>query len=248
MKDFILKALEEVPNEHPLCGVVDRRVRVYPLGSDAKVINTLFEIVARQAVSSCADKVRMQLVNPTEQNYYPGFTLRSYTSYIRPETEGKNIVFLYGHYGRHWIIGFVYKRSEGKWDTSGRIYSFDTLKDVFIPFDEIEVFMQENWRIAGNKAGSGKAANVGSIAELSAAKGVFASETEFLEYCRDYKRTNPECQPAYSNINEFRVREHQETGTRYARRHWRRLGERFFRPFNVEQDGPGITPECDNSI
>ena len=277
MKDFILKALEEVPNEHPLCGVVDRRVRVYPLGPDAKVINTLFEIVARQAVSSCADKVRMQLVNPTEQNYYPdftlirddddrekiavdvkttyrregqsrfGFTLGSYTSYIRPETEGKNIVFLYGHYGRHWIIGFVYKRSEGKWDTSGRIYSFDTLKDVPIPFDEIEVFMQENWRIAGNKAGSGNAANVGSIEEFSAAKGVSDSETEFLECCRGYEPTNPECQPAYSNINEFRVREHHETGTRYAGRHWRRLGERFFRPFNVEQDGPGITPECDNS-
>lgn len=83
------------------------------------------------------------------------YTLGSYTSYIRPETEGKNIVFPYSHYGQHWIIGFVYKRSEGKRDTSGGIYSFETLPEIAIPFDDVEVFMQEKWRIAGDRAGSG---------------------------------------------------------------------------------------------
>ena len=36
MREFILNALEEIQNGYSLCGVVDRRDRVYPLGSDTK--------------------------------------------------------------------------------------------------------------------------------------------------------------------------------------------------------------------
>lgn len=240
MKEFILNALEKIQNGYSLCGVVDRRARVYPLGSDTKVISTLFEIVVRQAVSDYANKVGIKLIEPTKQNHYPdftlardesdqdkialdvkttyrrkgqtrfGYTLGSYTSYIRPDTEGKNIVFPYSQYGQHWIIGFVYKRSESKRDTGGRIYSFDTLREIPIPFDDVEVFMQEKWRIAGDRAGSGNTANIGSIngtiEEFVDGKGIFASESEFLEYWRGYKRTNRERQTTYSNIQQFRAR------------------------------------------
>ena len=48
---------------------------VGPLGSDTKVISALFEIVARQAVISYADRAGMRLVEPTKQNHYPDFTL-----------------------------------------------------------------------------------------------------------------------------------------------------------------------------
>lgn len=238
MKNFILNALASVQNGYSLCGIVDRRARVYPLGSDTKVISTLFEIVARQAVMAYAKSVGLQLVEPTKQNYYPDFTLMrnekdqekiaidvkttyrkekkpqfnytlgSYTSYIRTETEKKNIVFPYSQYGEHWIIGFVYKRSERERDISGRIYSCETLDQIPIPFDDVEVFMQEKWRIAGDRAGSGNTANIGSIdgtiTEFSAGNGVFDSEEEFLEYWRGYKRTERERRSSYSNIHEFR--------------------------------------------
>ncbi len=75
MKEFILNALEEVQNGYSLCGVVDRRARVYPLGSDTKVISTLFEIVARQAVAAYACSAGLELVEPDKQNHYPDFTL-----------------------------------------------------------------------------------------------------------------------------------------------------------------------------
>jgi len=69
--------------------------------------------------------------------------------------------------------------------------------------------MQEKWRIAGDRAGSGNTANVGSIygtiKDFSAGNGVFASEAEFLEYWRGYRRTNRERQASYSNIDEFRA-------------------------------------------
>jgi len=240
MKDFILNALEEIQNGYSLCGVVDRKARVYPLGSDTKVISTLFEIVARQAIVAYAQKSGLELIEPEKQNHYPDFTLSrgkddlkkisldvkttyrkeehekfsytlgSYTSYICPKTESKNIVFPYSHYGQHWIIGFVYKRAEGRRDTSGRIYSFGSLNEIPIPFDDVEVFMQEKWRIAGDKAGSGNTANIGSIIgtieDFREGNGVFSSEEEFLKYWRGYKRTSQERKSAYSNIHEFRTR------------------------------------------
>lgn len=83
-----------------------------------------------------------------------------------------------------------------------------TLNQIPIPFDDVEVFMQEKWRIAGDRAGSGNTANIGSIdgsiTEFSAGNGVFDSEEEFLKYWRGYKRTERERRSSYSNIHEFR--------------------------------------------
>ena len=228
MKDAILRALAEVQNGYTLCGVVDRRARVYPLGSDTKVISTLFEIVARQAVASYARETGLILVEPEKQNHYPDFTLMrydgdrakiaidvkttyrkhvgsrfnytmgSYTRYIHAETETKNIVFPHSEYREHWVIGFAYQRAEGKRSHADAIYSFETLQDIPIPFDDVEVFMQEKWRIAGDRAGSGNTANIGSIngilEDFVAGNGIFKSEDEFLTYWRGYKRTAKERQ------------------------------------------------------
>lgn len=76
------------------------------------------------------------------------------------------------------------------------------------PFDDVEVFMQEKWRIAKDKAGSGNTANIGSIkgtmADFREGGDIFESEAEFLEYWRGYKRTAKERRLFYSNIQEFR--------------------------------------------
>ncbi|MXY63222.1 MAG: hypothetical protein F4Y87_07385 [Synechococcus sp. SB0665_bin_28] len=62
--------------------------------------------------------------------------------------------------------------------------------------------------MAGDRAGSGNTANIGSIdgtiTELSSGNGVFDSEAEFLEYWRGYERTERERRSSYSNIHEFR--------------------------------------------
>lgn len=179
------------------------------------------------------------LVEPEKQNHYPDFTLMqhdgdcekiaidvkstyrkdadsrfsftmgSYTSYIHPKTETKNIVFPYSHYREHWIIGFVYQRTQSKRGQADIIYSFETLQDVPIPFDNVEVFMQEKWRIAGDRAGSGNTTNIGNIKgtlqDFVAGRGVFKSEDEFLAYWRGYKRTARERSQGHSNVLEFRA-------------------------------------------
>ncbi len=240
MKDFILHTLSEIKNGYSFCGIVDRKGRIYPLGSDTKVISTLFEIVARQAVAKYADGAGMQLVEPSKQNHYPDFTLMrgendtrkvaidvkttylengktrfrytlgGYTSYIRPETEDKNIVYPYSQYSEHWVIGFVYKRLELKREASGRIFSFKTINEIPVPLEDVDVFMQEKWRISGDKAGSGNTTNIGSItgtiSDFTSGNGVFLSEDEFVNYWRGYGRTAHERKGVYSNVDEFRNR------------------------------------------
>jgi len=237
MKDFILEKLSQMQNGYSVCGVVDRKGRVYPLGSDTKVISTIFEIVTRQSVAMYADEFGLQLREPLNQNHYPDYTLMksdedkskiaidvkttyrtegekfsytlgSYTSYIYPESKSKNIAYPYSDYAEHWIIGFVYRRTVGKRIASPNIYSFDDLTDIQVPFDDVRVFVQEKWKIASDKAGSGNTANIGSIkgylSDFIDGNGVFSSEQEFLRYWQGYKRTKKERDLSYSNIEEFR--------------------------------------------
>lgn len=177
------------------------------------------------------------MIEPDKQNYYPdftlangdddpnkiaidvkttyryepgepfGFTLGSYTSFLRNGT--KNIVFPYAQYAEHWIIGFVYRRIEVDPIAASRVYSPAIRDAIPVPFTDVEVFVQEKWRISGDKAGSGNTTNIGSIsgtlADFQQGNGVFQSEAEFLAYWRGYGRTAADRAQLYRNIAEFRA-------------------------------------------
>ena len=130
--------------EFDICGFISRQGHVFPLGTDAKVLSTVFELVSRPMIVACADAHGYDVEEPTSQNYYPDFTLKprsdpsgliaidvkptyrrgkhsrfsytlgGYTSFIRPETPTKNIVYPFSDYSQHWILGFVYSASRGK--------------------------------------------------------------------------------------------------------------------------------------
>ena len=237
MRDYILNYLAGLENGYGVCGVIDRRGRIYPLGSDTKVLSTLFENIARQAVASYAAQRGLALYDADKQNYYPDFTLAtgpedrrkiavdvkttykkepdgrfsftlgSYTSFLRNGV--KNIMFPYGEYAEHWIIGFVYRRVNREYADINRVYTTDELAAIPAPFTDVAVFVAEKWRIAGDRAGSGNTANIGSIAgtlsDFQQGNGVFQSESEFLAYWRSYGRTVAERARLYRNIREFRV-------------------------------------------
>ena len=237
MRDYILDYLAGLENGYGVCGVIDRRGRIYPLGSDTKVLSTLFENIARQAVASYAGQRGLALYDADKQNYYPDFTLAtgrddrrkiavdvkttykketddrfsftlgSYTSFLRNGV--KNIMFPYGEYAEHWIIGFVYRRVNREYADINRVYSTGELAAIPAPFTDVAVFVQEKWRIAGDRAGSGNTTNIGSIvgalSDFQQGNGVFQSESEFLAYWRSYGRTADERARLYRNISEFRV-------------------------------------------
>lgn len=235
MKEYIMNHLANIENGYSVCGIIDRRRRVYPLGTDTKVLSTIFEIIARQSVSDYAKQANLLLIDSGKQNYYPdftlavnhedpnkiaidvkttyknnadddfGFTLGSYTSFLRNGT--KNIMFPFNQYKEHWIIGFVYRRVSVDANAVGRRYTVDDLAQIPAPFSDVEVFVQEKWRIAGDRPGSGNTANIGSIrgklSDFRQGNGVFGGEGEFLAYWRGYGATAGSRR--YRNVGEFRA-------------------------------------------
>lgn len=237
LKKLIESELEKLTDFYQVCGVVDRTGRVYPLGADTKVLSSVFELISRPTIYRVAEQLGMGVVEAEVQNHYPDFTLvpkgksndkiaidikttyrnsssdefsytlGGYTSFIRSET--KNIVFPFSQYSEHWVIGFVYNRIAKKKSGSTKEHTVKDLSDIPLPYEEVDVFVQEKWRIASDSAGSGNTTNIGSIKgrlkQFSNGEGPFSSEDEFLEYWRGYGRTKSDRAEAYSKLSEFRA-------------------------------------------
>ncbi len=237
VEDVLVAELEKLRNSYEVCGIIDRAGSVYPLGSDTKVLSTIFELVSRPAVYAAAQTLGYEVVEPKVQNHYPDFTflhdlgdhakiaidvkttyrrndndkfsytLGGYTSFIRIGNERKNIVFPFNQYVRHLVIGFVYNRIAEKKAGAVHRYTLRQLTEIPLPFENVEFFVQDKWRISSDRAGSGNTTNIGSITgtidEFRAGNGPFQSEEEFLEYWRSYGRT-AEARTDFSSIDGFR--------------------------------------------
>lgn len=118
-----------------------------------------------------------------------GFTLGSYRSFLR-DIEGKRgILYPYYEYTQHWVIGFLYNRNpQCKRVEIKQIIQASNLES---PFNNIEFFVQEKYKIAGKSAGSGNTTNIGSIksnsiSDFKDGKGPFNSHQEFENYWRNF--------------------------------------------------------------
>jgi hypothetical protein len=222
--------LTKLEGSYEVCGIIDRSGLIYPLGSDTKVLSTIFELVSRPAVYSAAESLGLQVIEPISQNHYPdftlctgpgcksklavdvkttyrrnnedlfGYTLGGYTSFIRKPR--KNIVFDFGDYVEHWVLGFVYNRIATKKAGTVHTYGSDQLDAIPLPFSDVDWFLQEKWRISSGRPGSGNTTNIGSIngtlKDFREGRGPFQSEAEFLDYWRGYGA-------GYSTIGDYRA-------------------------------------------
>ena len=193
--------------------------RVYPFGTDTKVLSTVFESFCAPLISHIA-KAHDHNVILAKQTVYPDFTLSpnsketdriaidikttyqekessrikftlgSYTSFLR--NGSKNIAFPYEQYRAHWIIGFVYNRRK---DVAAKVYECREHGTPLCPYENVRYFIQDKYKIAGEKPGSGNTTNIGSfptsnIDDLRAGEGPFAAlgEKAFEDYWRNYKK------------------------------------------------------------
>jgi len=189
-KTEFYKALAEEEVKYDVKGIVTLDRRIYPLGTDTKVLSTVFEMIVRPIVFRVASQNDLIVKEARAQNYYPDFTLMKgekdknklavdvkttyreregqkvnftlggYTSFLRTET--KNIEFPYSQYAEDWIIGFIYKRKEPE-ESPAHIYNFAELDIIPEPFEDVAFFVARKWKIAGDIAGSGNTTNIGSI-------------------------------------------------------------------------------------
>lgn len=206
--------------------------KVYPFGTDTKVLSTVFESLAAPLIVNIADGFGYT-VESSPQTVYPDFTLTllgmernriavdvkttyrkkpssplvytlgSYTSFIRNGT--KNIRYPYAQYSQHWVLGFVYTRSIG---VASKSHSGAApISSLSCPYKDVNYFIQEKSRIAGVRPASGNTANIGSLRsadfeDFRQGRGPFAKLGP--EVFEEYWRNyRSGAERTYSSLQEF---------------------------------------------
>lgn len=222
-------------------GLITTSGRVFPLPSDTKLLSKVFEVSASPLIQSYSQSHNVEVVEADTQIKYPdfslrgkilgtpkwvaldlkssyrkpgnktisGFTLGSCRGSLRQQDSTQYSVFPYSNYSSHWILCVIYSRRE----FPSQSYSLDRLKEVPIPFGEIEVYIHEKYRLAVDRLGSGNTANIGSVTKLTdviAGAGPFAKlgSRIFEDYWKNYMRREDARQAGlgqqpYKNLKEY---------------------------------------------
>ena len=172
-------------------GIFDTSDTIHTLGTDSKIIGRVFEMYLEPVVARVAARFGLQHFTPEAQTHYPDFvllnpthpytpdkialdvkttyittpgsaikfTLGAFGSYMRDNN--KNIAFPYTDFVKHYVIGIVYRRNAAA--QASAEYPFAQRGCITPPFSDVRCFIQEKYKIAGDKPGSGNTENIGSI-------------------------------------------------------------------------------------
>lgn len=237
MYDFIIKEFYQKMANIDLnaYGILDTNNQVHTLGTDSKIIGRLFEIFTQPVLSEIAAAHSLILETPKAQTAYPDFilmkdkeskekiaidvkttyvtsdsssikfTLGSYCSYMR--NNKKNIQYLYTDYVKHFVIGFVYKRNGAAQESI--VYRHEDRNKIVCPYSDVRYFIQEKYKISGDKPGSGNTENIGSFPtknfdDLKDGKGPFSKlgADVFDLYWKYYPKYRSKQKP-YKSLSEF---------------------------------------------
>jgi len=192
-------------NDWVVKGFIDVYRNIYTISVDTKVISKVIELMLFPIISRFAAEHGYRMILSDYQNHYPdisfvtpdehkialdlkstyrvddrtvnGFTLGAFTGYFRQRTSNKNITFPYEQYAAHFVLGVVYRRSDEAVDER-RIYTLDDLQSITSVVKDFTFLLQEKWRIASDRPGSGNTKNIGSARNVQAlveGNGTFAS-------------------------------------------------------------------------
>lgn len=221
-----------------LKGFVDTQRLVYAIPRDTKVISKLFEVCLLPKLSAFAQQNHLQLELPQEQNVYPdvtlidaagvryaidikssyrrnektinGLTLGAFTGYFRNRKSHKNVVYPYGHYRHHLVLGIIYSLCPEV--QTGSVYALEALDEVPSVLRDIRFFVQEKWRIALDRPGSGNTKNIGSVIDirkLCEGAGPFSQWGErvfddyWMRYLTKEMARQVELEQPYRNLAEY---------------------------------------------
>ena len=219
---------------------------VYTISTDTKVISKIIELYLFPKILEFATQNGLKVELTKAQNYYPditlkdedgnlfavdlkssyrkdethinGMTLGAFTGYFRERKSSKNVTYPYDDYKAHIVLGVIY-------DTVADIderksYTLEQIGEIVSVIKNFQFFVQEKWRIAIDRPGSGNTKNIGSVSkieDLINGNGVFAElgEDVFNDYWMYYltsdmakKAELP--QPYYTNLAEYKRFKHME--------------------------------------
>ena len=220
-------------------GFIDIYKNIYTISVDTKVVSKIIELMLFPVLVRFADKHHYKIVLSEHQNHYPdvsfiskdgtkialdlkstyrknsnrinGFTLGAFTGYFRDRKSNKNITFPYSEYSNHIVLGVIYSRTEELIDER-KIYKIDDLKDIVSVMRDFEFIVQEKWKLAADRPGSGNTKNIGSITDLSKipkGKGPFSEHNKkvFDDYWMNYLTNDMaraiESPVPFKNLSEY---------------------------------------------
>ncbi|OQA90667.1 MAG: Type-2 restriction enzyme EcoRV [Elusimicrobia bacterium ADurb.Bin231] len=234
------KILSTPTGDWSVKGFIDIAKNIYTISVDTKVISKIIELMMFPILQKFAKENKFQMIFCAEQNHYPdvtfitkdkkkialdlkstyrknfetvsGFTLGAFTGYFRYRDSNKNITFPYDQYEKHYILGIIYTQQEELIDEN-KVYSIDDLEDILSVVKDFDFIVQEKYKIAKDRPGSGNTKNIGScvkICELKEGTGPFSTlgvkvfddywiNYMTLEMARNAKLKN---QP-YSNLKQY---------------------------------------------
>lgn len=215
-------------------GLLTSDYKILTLGSDSKLIGRIFELISKQLLQKICVIHGWTLEGTESQTTYPdftiskkegnkiavdikttyrrynkhgvskfGFTLGSFASFLRNNT--KNIAYPYNQYDEHYVIGFVYDRVEDAIPGDMK-----KLTDKILPpYNNVEFFIQEKYKIAGEKPGSGNTENIGSflstqVSDFVEGNGPFSKlgNVVFENYWKHYPKYR-EIDKIYTSLEEY---------------------------------------------
>lgn len=222
-------------------GFIDIARNIYTISVDTKVISKIMELLLFPKICRFAEEHGYKMVLCKEQNFYPdisfidsknnkfavdlkstyrkskstvnGMTLGAFTGYFRDRNSTKNISFPYQEYTGHFVLGVIYSRTDEAGDER-YIYQLDELKNITSVIRDFTFFVQEKYKIALDRPGSGNTKNIGSVRNIDTlvqGKGPFAElgEDVFDDYwmyylTRDMARAIDLKGSPYKNLKEYR--------------------------------------------
>jgi len=140
-------------------------------------------------------------------------TLGAFTGYFRDRKSAKNITFPYDEYAGHFVLGIIYTRTDDVADER-KIYGINDLQNITSVVKDFEFFVQEKYRIAIDRPGSGNTKNIGGITnidQLRNGNGPFSKlgEAVFNDYwmfylTKDMAKAVEMTNPPYYNLKQYR--------------------------------------------
>ena len=182
-------------------GFIDVYQRVYAMPDDTKVTSKVLELFLIPRLIDFGKRNGYEVELAPQQNFYPdatfistttgeryavdvkstyrindttvnGMTLGAFTGYFRNRQSTKNIVYPYGSYKAHLVLGVIYSNVRFEYAAvdndeivpdERRTYSLEEFDNVRSVIRNFVFFIQPKYRIASARPGSGNTRNIGSV-------------------------------------------------------------------------------------
>jgi len=130
-------------------------------------------------------------IDEKRAGYCNGFTLGSHGEYFINRESCKNIQYPNKDYTAHYCLGIIYSRAILNQENELKRYKIDEIALIPSVINQFVFFVNEKWKIASDKRGSGNTANIGSVKKISdliSGNGTFslAGEEVFDDYWINY--------------------------------------------------------------